>query len=78
MITIQEPQIIVNFSIFSQMVEFILHTSSCEPRNALINILRNRIGDKCNLEIEEFENHVREKIEGFCSTVHKEWMESNR
>jgi len=47
---------------------FMLRTSSCETRNALIIYLRHKLGDKCNLEMEEFEKHIKGKIEGYCST----------
>ncbi|KAE9542437.1 hypothetical protein AGLY_003298 [Aphis glycines] len=55
-----------------------LHTSSCETRNALITYLRHKLDNKCNLEMEEFEKRVKGKIEGFCSTLQRKWKESNR
>jgi len=57
---------------------FMLHTSFYETRNALIIYLRHKLGNKCNLEIEEFEKRFKGKIEGFCSSLHKKWKESKR
>lgn len=50
---------------------FMLHTNSCETWNALIIYLKHKLGNKCNLEMEEFEKRIKGKIEEFCSTLHK-------
>ncbi|KAL4097259.1 hypothetical protein QTP88_022062 [Uroleucon formosanum] len=75
-----DAKTVTNLCLFEFLINggFMLHTSSCETRNALIIYLRHKLGNKCNLEMDEFEKRIKGKIEGFCSTLHKKWKESNR
>lgn len=57
---------------------FALQSSSCESRNYLITCIKHRVGEKWDTEQEEFENCIKGKVEGFCSTLNKKWKESNR
>jgi len=53
------------------------HTSSREVRNTLTMYLYSKIGEEWD-SYEDFEKCVKGKIEGFCSSVNKKWIESNR
>lgn len=46
-------------------------------KSLLIDYLRNRLGNKCNFDDEEFKKCLLNKIDGFCSTAYKKWKESN-